>query len=485
MKPGLPGKFTHEPLCPKGLVQRGFRSLSDARRTDSFRTRGHNRNGHWQTGMFMRLIDKMRHFALLVAAAAVLAAGCTGTGFNDYGGEGPAQVGEYTSDHYNVRVVGGKPGPKGQEMARHGALLMEKMFEVYSSLDETPMPPGDIMPFYLHLDRTEYDRQAAMYEFPANATNGFCTTGGEVHVYYRKSGILPPEATAMHEGFHQYCNRALHYPTPLEVYERVPGYKIARIPTVPLWLAEGMAMNMESGNIQTDHNGIAIGVDDIGSVNTARLNHLADLIRKGRVPSVRRTLNLIMGDQINIDDYSVMWGIVFDFRMATGNAIFVREQEELERAGPRAVRDAIDAAIDPDRPYPYMRWPVPVVGRFMRACKVAWGLDVPALTETCLKKAREPKDFDRQWNRRMTQAALAEVERLLKDNGESLEKWEKGWKQRMLALQTEVRGGRYVYVEPEGVRSAAQKIGFVESASSGARDYPRRKASGRDTPGAW
>ncbi|MDR1745252.1 MAG: hypothetical protein LBS30_05815 [Planctomycetota bacterium] len=444
----------------------------------------------------MRQSTHARLFACLAATAFVIAAGCVDTGSGGYADlayEGPpAQTGEYTTDHYTVRVIGGKLGPRGQEMSRHGALLMEKMFEVYSGLDELPLPPGDDpMPFSLHLNREEYDRQAAIYDFPANSTNGFCTTGGEVHVFYRKSGKLPPESTAMHEGFHQYCNRALHYPTPQEVFERVPGYKTERIPTVPLWLAEGMAMNMESGSIQTDHNGIAIGIDDVGSVNAPRLAHLAELIKTNRAPSVRRTLNLIMGDQINIDDYSVMWGIVFDFRMATGNAIFVREQAELERAGPRAVREAMDAAIDPSRPYPYMRWPVPVTGRFMRACKAAWGLDVPALVETCLTGARESRDFDRQWNRRLTQAALAEVERLLRDNGETLEQWEEGWKKRMLALNAEVRGGRYVYVEPMGMGVESAGAGFVESSSEWVpEEYPFEgeivpEPQMRTFPGEW
>ena len=405
----------------------------------------------------MRHLSAIRLYACLMLTGVLLTAGCVDTGdWSDDGGSAASQVGEYTSRHYIVRVVGAKPGPKTQEMARQGAILMEQMFNIYAGLDETPLPPGEPMPFYLHLNRNEYDRQAAIYEFPAHATNGFCSTSGEVHVYFRKSGKLPPEATAMHEGFHQYCNRALHYPTPPEIFERVPGYKVPKIPTVPLWLAEGMAMNMESGKIQKDHNGITISIDDIGSVNVERLNHLIQLINSNRCPSVRATLNLIMGDQISIDDYSAMWGIVFDLRMATGNAIFAREQRDMERAGPEAVRAAIDAAIDPHNPYPYLRWPVPVTGRFLRACRVVWGLDVPQLVDTCATNAREPRDFDRQWNRRITQAALAEVEKLLRDNGESLEQWEAGWRKRMIALHAEVRGGRYQYVEPAGVRQARE-----------------------------
>jgi hypothetical protein len=428
----------------------------------------------------MRLFNafrlKFRLALALIAVSAALAAGCVeSNGLARMDGEALG-VGEYSSQHYVVSVVGDRNVERSQELARACSQVMERMFDVYSGLDELPLPPGQPMPFWLHLNRREYDRQAAIYEFPANATNGFCTTSGDVHVYFRKSGKLPPEATAMHEGFHQYCHRALHYPTPSEVYERVPGYKVAKIPTVPLWLAEGMAMNMESGAIQTDHNGIAVSVDDVGTVNAERLAHLAQLINSNRAPSVRSAMNMIMGDQISINDYAVMWGIVFDFRMATGNAIFVREQRELERAGPGAVREAIDAAIDPNSPYPYMRWPVPVMGRFMRACRVVWGLDVPALVETCAASAREPRDFDRQWNRRLTQAALAEVERLLRDQGETLEEWEKGWKKRMLALNAEVRGGRYVYVEPHGVASARRSY-FGQGGGKGYADRRR--------PGQW
>ncbi|MDR1518601.1 MAG: hypothetical protein LBU23_00445 [Planctomycetota bacterium] len=389
-------------------------------------------------------------------AVILLLAGCANLS-GDAGGV--LETAQYSSEHYLVRLVGPSLGAGGDELARRAAILMERMFNVYAGLDELPLPPGDPMPFWLHLDRRDYDRQAALYEFPAMATNGFCTTSGEVHVYYRTLDGHPPEATAMHEGFHQYCHRGLHYPAPPEVFQRVSGYRLAKIPTVPLWLAEGMAMNVESGRIERDHNGLIIGIDDVGSINRERLDHLAKLINGGNCPSVRHTLNLIMGDQINSDYYSVMWGVVFDLRMASGEAIFRREQRELERAGPEAVRAAIDAAIDPLRPYPYLRWPVPVAGRLLRACRAVWGLDVPSLVDICAAGAREPRDFDRQWNRRLTQAALSEVEKLLQDNGETLEQWEVGWKKRMLTLYAEVRGGGYRYIEPPGIRKAASASG--------------------------
>ncbi len=366
---------------------------------------------------------------------------------------------EYSSDHYRVHIVGYKLDDRVQEKTREAALLMEKMFNVYAGLEEMPLPPGDEMPIWLHLNRREYDRQAALYDFPPGLTTGFCNVDGEVHAYFKKLGTLGPEATLMHEGFHQYCHRALHFPTPPEVFQKVPNYKRTKLTTVSLWLAEGMAMNVETGQITTDHNGIAISINDVGSVNRERLKQLVELINSNRVPSVREIMNKIMGDQLTSNDYAVMWGIVFDMRMATGNAIFVREQRELEQAGPEAVQAAIDAATDPFRPYPYLRWPVPLCGRFLRACRVVWGLDVPNLIETCSAGATSARDFDRQWNRRLTQAALDEVERLLRDQGQTLEQWEQDWRKRMLALQTEVRGGKYVYVEPDTIEKTARKAG--------------------------
>jgi hypothetical protein len=390
---------------------------------------------------------------LIAALAAVLAlAGCA-----ELAGEagGLLQTAEYSSRHYLVRLAAPRLGADGGESARRAAELMEKMFEIYAGLIELPLPPGGAMPFWLHLDRRDYDAQAARYEFPPLVTNGFCTTSGEVHIYYRPLGGHPHEATAMHEGFHQFCHRALHYPTPPEVFERVPGYSLEKLPTVPLWLAEGMAMNLESARIDRDHNGLVVGVDDAGSINRERLANLVRLIRNGGCPPLRRVLNLILGDQIDSDHYSVMWGLVFDLRLATGNAIFRREQRELERAGPEAVRAALDAAIDPLLPFPHLRWPVPVAGRLLRACRVVWGLDVPALIEIAAAGAREARDFDRQWNRRLAQAALAELEKLLRDHGESLEQWEAGWKKRMLALGAEVGGDDYRPVRPTGLREFA------------------------------
>jgi hypothetical protein len=426
----------------------------------------------------MRRIGSNRLYLAVPFLALAVAAGCVDAMRESGGGEASEVMGEFTSQHYVTRIIGA-PGRSADEMARHGGLLMEKMYDVYAGLDDLPLPPGEAMPFWLHLNRREYDRQAALYDFPADITNGFCSTSGEVHVYYRKSGEIAPEATAMHEGFHQYCFRALHYPTPQEVFENVPGYSTEKIPTVPLWLAEGMAMNMESGTIGRDAHGIAVSIDEVGAVNTDRLDHLVRLLNTNRAPSVRSTLNLIMGDQITIHHYAVMWGLVFDLRMATGNAVYLREQEALERAGPEAVRAAVDSAIDTSRPYPYLRWPVPVMGRFLRACRSVWGLDVPALVEACMRGAREQRDFDRQWNRRLTQAALAELERLLADHGETLEEWEKGWRKRMLALHTQVRGGRYVYEEPKGVRDAAGGS-FLGNFRGGAPSRPDRPS-----PGSW
>lgn len=378
-------------------------------------------------------------------------AGCDGDGSHDP--SSPLQGTEYASEHYVVRVVGRRLDERTQEQTRQAALLMEQMFAAYSGLIELPLPPGDRMPIWLHLSRGEYDRQAALHDYPAKATTGFCNLDGEVHVYFRKiGGDLGPESTMMHEGFHQYCHRALHLPTPPDVHRRVPGYGRGKLPTVPLWLNEGMAMNMETGRVATDHNGIAVAIDDIGSVNKDRLYLLARLIRENRCPSVRGLMNKIMGDQLTTDDYAAMWGVVFDLRMATGNAIYVREQRELERAGPDAVRRAVAAATDPARSHPYLRWPVPLAGRLLRASSVAWGLDVPSTIEVCVVGAREPRDFERQWNRAITRAALEEMERLFRDQGQTLEEWEQGWRLRMLTLYAEVRGGAYKYEEAGGAK---------------------------------
>ncbi len=417
----------------------------------------------------MKLWGKYR---LLLAALILLA--CSGCPNGDSPGNAPGtlETAEYQSEHYRVQVVGYKLNEKHQEIAREGALLMEKMFDVYAALEEIPLPPGSVMPIWLHLSRSEYDRQAALYDFPPGMTTGFCNVDGEVHLYYKFIARLDPKSTMMHEGFHQYCHRAIHLPTPPEVFQMVPGYSRRKLTTVPLWLNEGMAMNMETGTLQTDHNGIAISIDNIGAVNRDRLKQLCQLIESGRCPSVRSIMNMVMGDQLTSNEYAAMWGIVFDLRMATGNAIFIREQKELERAGPQAVAEAIRAATDPYQPYPYMRWPVPLTGRFLRACRVAWGLDVPSLVQYCAQGANSPRDFDRQWNRKLTQAALEEVEKLLRDQGQTLEEWEADWQRRMLALNAEVRKGRYVYVEPANIASTTRKM------SSGA-------ASGRGKTGVW
>lgn len=378
----------------------------------------------------MRKINLTLLFAILLSLAGDVAARDSQNLYAEYG-----------SDHYKVYLVGKKMPKDASECVRKAALMMEKMFRVYSSLEEMPLPPGGEMSIWLHLDRREYDRQAALFEFPPKLTAGFCNIDGEVHVYYQKTKQIPdPNTILMHEGFHQYCQRALFFPTPPEVFEIVPGYTRVKLPTVPLWLAEGMAMNMETSRLSADHDGYVVQIDDAKAVNSSRLKQLAGLLQSNRAPSVREILSKIMGDQITTDDYAMMWGIVFDLRVATGNAIFIREQTQLERAGPAAIREATMAATDPNLLVPSLRWPVPLTGRLLRACRIVWGMDLRALVEMSAKGAKEPRDFDRQWNRRITQTALSEFEKLLRDQGQTLEQWETEWRLRMLTLYGEVEG---------------------------------------------
>ena len=80
----------------------------------------------------------------------------------------------------------------------------------------------------------------------------------------------------------------------------------------------------------------------------------------------------------------------------------------------------------------------------MRASRMLWGEDPDAFVAWAAEGARTPRDFDRRWNRRLTERVLAEFERLLRDHGITLEEYELAWHSRMLVLADEVlpKGGR-------------------------------------------
>jgi hypothetical protein len=79
----------------------------------------------------------------------------------------------------------------------------------------------------------------------------------------------------------------------------------------------------------------------------------------------------------------------------------------------------------------------------LRASRELWGDNPDALVEWASRDVRSPRDFDRRWNRRLTERALAEFEKLLRDHGVTLEEYEAAWHSRMLALADEMlpRGG--------------------------------------------
>lgn len=302
--------------------------------------------------------------------------------------------------HYSVMAVGPKPSAE-RELPRvvdEVGRWMERALAHYERVVGVTAAADEPLPVTAHLVRKAYDYEAARLGFPPDLTSGFCTIEGAVHVYYRPSGTLDPAATLMHEGFHQYCYRVFAYPTPAEVFQTYPGYARPKLTTIPLWLAEGAATVFESAALGVDLRRPDAAFGRLDGFNKPRLDQLKRVLRRADAPRLRDVLLLQLGDSLNGDTYAVMWGICYD----------------LFRGGNRD-----------EQP----------MGRMLRDSGMLWGLDPAALFADCLREAKDGRTFERAWNRRMTEAALARFTSILAANGHSLETWERGWKERMLQVR--------------------------------------------------
>jgi hypothetical protein len=131
--------------------------------------------------------------------------------------------------------------------------------------------------------------------------------------------------------------------------------------------------------------------------NKPRHDQLKRLLRQDRCPPLREIMSLQLGDPDNADVYAVMWGVCYDLLRG----------ERMERQP---------------------------ISRLLQDAGALWGLDAARLFADCLREP-DAAAFERAWNRRVTQAALARFEQILAANGTSLSVWERGWKERLLQVR--------------------------------------------------
>ncbi len=149
---------------------------------------------------------------------------------------------------------------------------------------------------YTYADRRQYEEQLKAMGLSDRFSSGMFTPGGVpgIHLPLVETGGTHPFFTLIHEGVHQYLHAVKGLPI------KAAGIKL---PAVPLWMSEGLALYLEAALVNVDEL-------EPGRIHTARLHHLQQLLQDNSAPGLEKVLTKSYGVPFTNADYSVAWGII-------------------------------------------------------------------------------------------------------------------------------------------------------------------------------
>ena len=261
--------------------------------------------------------------------------------------------------------------------------------------------PGEAageMRIVLHARRRQF---AAIVPFAcaASVTSPAFTDLEKREIHICLEGVDRRKATTLllHECTHGFLHVQTAVPPPTAWGERVPA---GALPTVPLWLHEGLAAYMEVGELGPT------GLVNRG-FNLGRWRELDHLIRGGRNPSLRQLLAMPPSVHLTSAGYAAAWGVVYALR--TGGASGATDREGMEAR----LRQYIAAC--------------------RREMSGADGSSFPA--DRLPGGATAASARQAAWDARLSRTSLALFETCFLAPGQSLETWEGEWCRRMLRLR--------------------------------------------------
>ncbi len=295
----------------------------------------------------------------------------------------------FESPHYSVRT------DTSPEVARHAAETMEKALAGYCRILNCPeaLPPLRVNAYATGREYEAVARNLGL----GRGTSGLYSPQppAAIHLPWRRTAGVAPEATLRHEGVHQLLDRAFTFAVPESVKDSLPPGK-HRLTGVPLWLNEGLASYME-GALES---GDGLTAD---TANLPRLKHLQNLIGNQNCPPLREVVSRQYGEPFTAAHYAVAWGLVYSLRHASDPADHQSRHQRLSRYL-EASRNAFFIAPETEFPPSFLPNGHPVA------------------------------DFQHQWHQRLGHKSLAAFERLIAGPEFSLEQWEQDWRQRILKL---------------------------------------------------
>ncbi len=278
---------------------------------------------------------------------------------------------EVTSDNYRIVTNSNS----------ENALLMAGLMEILYATCSRLFGPGqkhERLTVYAFARRAQYEQQTAALQLSAGHLSGIYAPGRSTGIYLPlvASNGTHPFFTLVHEGLHQY----LH-----EVHGLPIAGTSAKLPSVPLWLSEGLALYMEAALVEP----AALAP---GRRHPERLQHLQSLVRRGRMPGISQVVSTSYGEPFSNADYSVAWGLV----------------QTIHSQG-----------LWPDY---WANWQAVVRSEAMRF------LNEGNASERNLLQSQQ------DWARRLSRLSLANFKMQLFDPGQDWTGWQKAWQDEILEL---------------------------------------------------
>jgi|GEM_PF-1945542 len=246
---------------------------------------------------------------------------------------------------------------------------------------------------WLYTDRGRYRQVAAGLGFHSSIPAFFSPiTPAAIHASWEQTEERFPFYLLLHEGLHQQVNMRCRIGPAGNTPENRNQGQIG----VPLWVNEGLATYMESGQMS---DGRLI----TGGINKDRLAELAKKLAEKKVPDLSAVLSRPYGTPFDSGDYAMAWGLVYDLKHGAGR---------VNEPGDPDLLDRYLSALKTD---------------LAEAYQTLAGGDIPA------GPAAEPPTFY-TWNPVLSARSLAVFNRIVVGSGSTLDAWARDWRQRMLPL---------------------------------------------------
>jgi hypothetical protein len=288
--------------------------------------------------------------------------------------------------HGRVATVRSRLGP---ELAPYFARILREEADRLEELFGTG--PAQRVTVQAHATIAEFRRHAGPLGIGSRTRGVWDAREWVIHLSVASVRGEPsdPRSVLLHEYVHFYLDACFGFPVPAAL--RAQGWP-ERLPTVPWWLQEGLAAQME--NTWRDEQRESSWTD-------ARQSELLHLIRTGRCPSVFSVLSKPPSAVGTSAEYAVAWGMV--------GALLHAADPDLRRSRRDALRE------------------------YLSAC--GGGLPRHADADPAGHLLGERKDPDAAFGRWMEHVGKRSPElfrELIVGPGRSLEEWVRAWRREML-----------------------------------------------------